>query len=58
MYKILKSFLFHLYAIFMPFYIKPKKCFVLDKTKCKIWTCEYHYKNNKYDDCQLLDQRE
>lgn len=50
--KYFKFVLFYLYASFVPFYIKPKKCYVIDRGKCPIWTCEYHYKDGRYDDCQ------
>ena len=48
----LKYILFYIYAVFYPGYIKPENCFVIDKSKCRIWNCKYHYKDNKYDNCQ------
>lgn len=53
--KFIKYVLFYLKAVFTILPFKPKKCYVLDRTKCRIWNCKYHYKNNRYDDCQKVD---
>lgn len=52
------EFLFYLYACFVaPFHFNPKKCYVKHPEKCRIWNCRYHYKNEKYDDCQKYCRR-
>lgn len=51
--KRLKYILFFLFASFIaPFHFRPKKCYVHDRLNCPIWNCKYHYKDNKYWDCQ------
>lgn len=49
----LKQFLFRNYACYVaPFHFKPEKCYEINKDKCRLWNCKYHYKDNKYDKCQ------
>lgn len=48
----LKYYLFWFYASQCWWFIKPKNCYVIDKSKCPIWNCKYHYHDRKYDVCQ------
>lgn len=51
--KVFKYCLFYIFAAFIaPTHFKPRRCYVIDKSKCRIWNCHYHYKDNRYSDCQ------
>lgn len=48
---------FWLFASFIaPFHFKPVICPVCNRTKCRIWNCEFHYKDGLYSDCQLISK--
>lgn len=52
----IKYFIFYLFAVFVaPFHFAPKKCYVIEKCKCPIWNCKFHYKNGKFGECQKLN---
>ncbi len=52
-----RYFLFWNYASFVaPFFFAPKVCYVPDKSKCRIWNCEYHFSCDRYyDGCLKYD---
>ncbi len=44
---------FWLFAAFIaPFHFKPVNCPVRCVSNCRIWNCEFHYKDGVYSDCQ------
>ena len=40
-------------ALIAPIHFKPISCPIEDKEHCRIWNCKYHYRDNKYDKCQM-----
>lgn len=50
----MNEFLFWLIAPYRRFGFMPEYCPISDKSKCGIWTCGYHFKDNKYSSCQKI----
>lgn len=50
----MSEFWFWLFAPYRRFGFMPDECPIRNKSKCRIWTCGYHYKDGKYSVCQKM----